>query len=1395
MFRKMWLSAAATLVVLSLLTFRVEGHGRLMDPPARNSMWRLGFANPVNYNDNELYCGGRMTQWARNNGKCGVCGDAHHGKREHEAGGKYANGIIAREYKQGDVIDVTVHITANHKGFFEFRICPVQDPKVEVTQECLDKNLLEKADGNGTRYMLLDGQSNQFFNVSLRLPADLTCKQCVIQWKYRTGNTWDKDETGKFCVGCGPQEEFYNCADVTIHAKEAEKQKSPPAGKSTTKPQGMVKKENIVFTNEDPDANSKMSRYGKQKAKFVQDSAKYSNLATDSKLVTQSNVVDANQMKIEKENNFEMFKKFNEPSSIYKTNARFGYLGEAMNKGNVQAESVPQSPALEPYRWQAGISKNVVSKENSKPQGYSVVAEDRTNSLPSSASKESNAPIKTVLVISKDGSYIKERPSLQTRQEAQPVPRRTATSSPNQVQTTQAKQAEQDESFLQRWKLMRLRNLINQITTNASTNENTPVNEISNENTPVYELSNKNIPSSSTVNENLPITHSAAEVQKQQMLKTIQAMRQNGKSRQNIDSRSPFTPPPSDKLAPASQNSTVIKPAPKQTTISSSLHKYLRKRIPTWLIAALRLKQKEEEEKKANSWNTARDNEISNGLQQPSVQDKSVTQVIPTRANITSTLHQDSQAKPVVSNSLEKKISQGKDSAKSMSTKEKEHSENTKTSSVAEQSPSNKNRISETVDPKSVNKNLKLSDTVESKPVNKNIKVSETAEPKSVSKSQKVTWYNKGKFTTTPLFFTLTTTTRKPSDKQAALPKKQSSSLKQNKETSQKDESNEDDTESLVRYIIASLISKKVDNLKQDADQVEIEEHEPRTVAYRADVTQAHNHHKATTGLPTISPWFVPVTSKILASNPVVYGAAEKNLHAKQYSINSLESQDKLHHDSNHITAGNPAAVIPQPYNGVVLGSDYSYNQGRANNVRSGYQASPWESRNAYDNSATMNAYLNSLQGMFGERNSGKSGYSSVAYSNNVAYPQVANSVNYAQPSNHNTQPRQQQSWVNAAASSVVEPLVKDPNHMWASRAQQRQGYYQPQHGVDGPRLVCEALITLGGGMDKWCTDNCNANFCPETICVCKRQQLEPVPAYNSYSSLSRNPSSAWSNQRPIPEAYSARSSLYNTLARKHAPAHHSTTDIDRVQMLTSRAPSFFSFQTTAFQSPAPTTSTFAAYHPNSPKNIASSNSIYQQPQYFNQPESYNRNNFNAVDQSAPSFQNTQNKIGQSSHNLMSHANQNTQNMISHSSNQMNTDNALPLGVSWISSSDKTQDGNVQESSSQRRYRASSSMVLDSRPKRYEQTNSNRIVASHTAEEPYTPQRSSHKVEPQNSRPHMQAYMASPHQDSPSVRAEKPTRLNCRAVGAYRGLDHFDEWCESTCVSSVCPLLMCECDS
>lgn len=37
--------------------YKVHGHGRLMDPPGRNAMWRFGYPIPENYDDNQLWCG------------------------------------------------------------------------------------------------------------------------------------------------------------------------------------------------------------------------------------------------------------------------------------------------------------------------------------------------------------------------------------------------------------------------------------------------------------------------------------------------------------------------------------------------------------------------------------------------------------------------------------------------------------------------------------------------------------------------------------------------------------------------------------------------------------------------------------------------------------------------------------------------------------------------------------------------------------------------------------------------------------------------------------------------------------------------------------------------------------------------------------------------------------------------------------------------------------------------------------------------------------------------------------------------------------------------------------------------------------------------------------------
>lgn len=133
--------------LLSLIDW-IESHGRLIEPPSRASAWRYGFDTPHNYNDHELYCGGFTRQWVKNEGKCGVCGDAWDSKlvkvnlqfhrlliivrfcrrkpRAHEYGGVFGQGVIVRKYGVGATVNIRVELTANHNGYFEFRICPGQ---------------------------------------------------------------------------------------------------------------------------------------------------------------------------------------------------------------------------------------------------------------------------------------------------------------------------------------------------------------------------------------------------------------------------------------------------------------------------------------------------------------------------------------------------------------------------------------------------------------------------------------------------------------------------------------------------------------------------------------------------------------------------------------------------------------------------------------------------------------------------------------------------------------------------------------------------------------------------------------------------------------------------------------------------------------------------------------------------------------------------------------------------------------------------------------------------------------------------------------------------------------------------------------------------------------------
>lgn len=87
---------------------------------------------------------------------------------------------------------MTVNITANHLGFFEFRLCPKTSADELVTQECLDRHLLELVDQPGTGGQVdgtkfrIGGATGLYFPV-IRLPTGVTCDNCVLQWYYTAG--------------------------------------------------------------------------------------------------------------------------------------------------------------------------------------------------------------------------------------------------------------------------------------------------------------------------------------------------------------------------------------------------------------------------------------------------------------------------------------------------------------------------------------------------------------------------------------------------------------------------------------------------------------------------------------------------------------------------------------------------------------------------------------------------------------------------------------------------------------------------------------------------------------------------------------------------------------------------------------------------------------------------------------------------------------------------------------------------------------------------------------------------------------------------------------------------------------------------------------------------------
>ena len=199
-------------------------HGSLVEPPSRAVMNTHGFPDcPPDYDWSAGYCGGKFHQWSPGiDGRCGICGDPWDAEvRQHEApGGQFATGQIVRQYQAGQVIPVTTHITANHVGFLEFRLCSNNNPRQDPGQDCFDQEeavltLTQAGPGSyitetDPTKLWIEDVGSGLFNAAVRLP-DLECSQCILQWTYRNGRDWGT------CNGaCGQVETFKACADIAI---------------------------------------------------------------------------------------------------------------------------------------------------------------------------------------------------------------------------------------------------------------------------------------------------------------------------------------------------------------------------------------------------------------------------------------------------------------------------------------------------------------------------------------------------------------------------------------------------------------------------------------------------------------------------------------------------------------------------------------------------------------------------------------------------------------------------------------------------------------------------------------------------------------------------------------------------------------------------------------------------------------------------------------------------------------------------------------------------------------------------------------------------------------------------------------------------------------------------
>lgn len=193
-----------TIVIIISNVHYVYLHGMLMYPPMRGSMWRFYKNFPINYNDNGLACGNSFTS-------CGICGDSIGQQQQHALTGRYGkvSVLYPTRLMYGQNLTTAVKITANHRGYFYYEYCNLDNFRRIESEHCFvqfTKNII-----------LYQVPPNTVGTIHNDLgPLNFFCKHCILRWTWITNSNWVDKPCNQVKNSCGQQQIFKNCADFSI---------------------------------------------------------------------------------------------------------------------------------------------------------------------------------------------------------------------------------------------------------------------------------------------------------------------------------------------------------------------------------------------------------------------------------------------------------------------------------------------------------------------------------------------------------------------------------------------------------------------------------------------------------------------------------------------------------------------------------------------------------------------------------------------------------------------------------------------------------------------------------------------------------------------------------------------------------------------------------------------------------------------------------------------------------------------------------------------------------------------------------------------------------------------------------------------------------------------------